>query len=107
MYLGLRYPGVFGKLAVVSPSVWWGDHRIISEVQALRAKPHTRIWLDMGTDEGANATADARLLRDALVGKGWHLDRDLKYFEAAGAKHSEAAWAERVEPFLRFLFPKK
>jgi len=107
MYLGLRYPNVFGKLAVVSPSVWWDDYRIIREVQALRAKPHTRIWLDMGTDEGANATDGARLLRDALAGKGWQLDRDLKYFEAVGAKHSEAAWAERVEPFLRFLFPKK
>ena len=107
MYLGLRYPKVFGKLAVVSPSVWWDDYRIIREVQALRAKPHTRIWLDMGTDEGANATDGARLLRDALAGKGWQLDRDLKYFEAVGAKHSEAAWAERVEPFLRFLFPKK
>ncbi|PYS85603.1 MAG: esterase [Acidobacteria bacterium] len=107
MYLGLRYPKVFGKLAVVSPSVWWDDYRIVRDVQALRAKPHTRIWLDMGTDEGANATDGARLLRDALVGKGWQLDRDLKYFEAVGAKHSEAAWAERVKPFLRFLFPKK
>jgi len=107
MYLGLRYPKVFGKLAVVSPSVWWDDYRIVRDVQALRAKPHTRIWLDMGTDEGANATDGARLLRDALAGKGWQLDRDLKYFEAVGAKHSEAAWAERVEPFLRFLFPKK
>jgi predicted alpha/beta superfamily hydrolase len=107
MYLGLRYPKVFGKLAVVSPSVWWDDHRIVREVQALRSKPHTCVWLDMGTDEGADATAGARVLRDALVGKGWHLDRDLKYFEAAGAKHGETAWAERVEPFLRFLFPKK
>jgi predicted alpha/beta superfamily hydrolase len=107
LYLGLRYPSIFGKLAVLSPSVWWDGHRIVREVRALRAKPRTRVWLDMGTDEGANATADARLLRDALVAKGWRLDRDLKYFEAVGAKHSEAAWAERVEPVLRFLFPKK
>jgi predicted alpha/beta superfamily hydrolase len=107
LYLGLRYPAVFGKLAVISPSVWWDEHRIVREVESLQSKPHTRVWLDMGTDEGANATSDARLLRDALVGKGWHLDEDLKYFEAAGAKHSELAWAERVEPVLRFLFPKK
>jgi hypothetical protein len=37
---------------------------------------------------------------------GWGLGRDLSYFEAQGAKHTEAAWAERVEPMLRFLFPK-
>jgi hypothetical protein len=61
----------------------------------------------MGTDEGWNATTDARTLRDALVSKGWQLEDDLRYFEAAGAKHSETAWALRVEPMLRFLFPKK
>src|SRR5918912_1424503 len=60
LYLGVRYPRVFGKLAVVSPSVWWDDHRIVREVRSLRAKPRTRVWLNMGTDEGANATADAR-----------------------------------------------
>jgi len=27
--------------------------------------------------------------------------------EAQGAGHSEAAWAARVEPALRFLFPAK
>jgi hypothetical protein len=58
----------------------------------------------MGTDEGANAAADARSLRDALVSKGWKIDADLKYFEAVGAKHTESAWAERVDPMLRFLF---
>jgi predicted alpha/beta superfamily hydrolase len=107
LYLGLRYPHVFGKLAVVSPSVWWDEQLIIKDVRSSQPKTHARIWLDMGTDEGLNATADARTLRDALVSKGWRLDADLKYFEAAGAKHSETAWAQRVEPMLKFLFPKK
>jgi hypothetical protein len=79
----------------------------VGDVGKLRSKPRTRIWLDMGTDEGARAASDARALRDALVARGWHLNRDLKYFEAEGAKHSETAWAQRVEPMLRFLFPKK
>ena len=107
MYLGLRYPEVFGKLAVVSPSVWWDSRRIVSDVRALASKKRARLWLDMGTDEGASAIGDARLLRDALVSKGWQLGQDLNYFEAQGGKHSEAAWAQRVDPILRFLFPKK
>jgi predicted alpha/beta superfamily hydrolase len=107
MYLGLHYPNVFGKLAVVSPSVWWDNRRILGDVAAFGSKQHARIWLDMGTDEGTNAAADARSLRDALVSKGWKIDADLKYFEAQGAKHTEAAWAERVDPMLRFLFPKR
>lgn len=107
MYLGLRYPNVFGRLAVISPSVWWDERRIVRDVDALSSKTRARIWLDIGTDEGGNAASDVQSLRDALVSKGWRIDRDLKYFEAAGAKHSETAWALRVEPMLRFLFPKR
>jgi hypothetical protein len=29
----------------------------------------------------------------------------LQYFEAKGAGHDEAAWAYRIDPVLRFLFP--
>jgi predicted alpha/beta superfamily hydrolase len=106
-YLGLRHPRVFGKLAVVSPSVWWDGRRILGDVATLESKTDARIWLDMGTEEGPRAVADARLLRDALVAKGWHLERDLHYLEAHGARHTEAAWAQRVEPILKYLFPRQ
>lgn len=105
-YLGLRHPGVFGKLAVISPSVWWDGRRILRDVAALKSRTGARIWLDMGTEEGPRAINDARLLRDALLAKGWSLDNDLRYHEAQGANHSEVAWAQRVEPMLRFLYPK-
>jgi predicted alpha/beta superfamily hydrolase len=104
-YLGLRHADVFGKLAVVSPSVWWDGRRILGDVAALEAKTGARIWLDMGTGEGPRAVNDARLLRDALLAKGWNLDRDLHYFEARGARHTETAWAQRVAPILRYLYP--
>ncbi len=113
LYLGLKYPNVFGKLAVVSPSVWFADKQIVSYVTGLTTKPRVRIWMDMGTKEGGTpeeaqrAVVDARLLRDTLMEKGWRLGRDLKYFEAEGAEHNESAWAARVEPILSFLFPRK
>ena len=46
-----------------------------------------------------------RHLRDCLIDKGWQPEVDLSYVEIKGAGHSEAAWAARVEPALRFLFP--
>ena len=106
LYLGLRYPKVFGKLAVVSPSVWWDKKIIVKNVQQVRRKPSLKIWLDMGTKEGNTATTDAAALRDALVAKGWVLGSDLNYFEAQGAEHNEKAWSERVGMILKFLFPK-
>jgi hypothetical protein len=49
---------------------------------------------------------DARLLYETLEKKGWQPGRDLSYLEAEGAQHNEEAWAERVEPILKFLFPR-
>ncbi len=92
---------------------WWGNNQIVHQVEALPKKPPLRIWLDIGTKEGGNAeeakhTVDgARLLKNALVKKGWRLEKDLKYFEAQGAEHNERAWAARVEQILEFLFPRK
>jgi predicted alpha/beta superfamily hydrolase len=106
LHLGLRYPTVFSKLAVLSPSVWWDSRVIVREVRALHRKLPLRIWLDAGTCEGERVCEDARLLRDALVEKGWSLDDDLKYFEAEGAQHNEQSWGSRVDPILRYLFPR-
>ncbi len=111
LHLGLRYPQYFGKLLVMSPSVWWDRGVILREVEWLRANPSTRIWpriwLDMGAKEGHILLAQARMLRDALIAQGWQLKADLHYHEARGARHTESAWAKRVGPALRFLFPAK
>jgi predicted alpha/beta superfamily hydrolase len=107
MHLGLKYATAFGKLAVLSPSVWWDNHVILREVAALPSKLPLRIWVCAGTGEGKKVTTDARMLRDALVAKGWSLDGDLKYHEAEGHGHDERSWAARMGDVLRYLFPVK
>jgi len=105
IYLGLQYPEVFGKLAVISPSVWWGNKAILKVVEDIDLKPRIKIWLDMGTSEGGRTLKDANALRDALVDKGWILGDDLRYAIVEGGVHSERSWAERVDKVLKFLFP--
>lgn len=106
LYLGLQYPAVFSRLAVISPSVWWRKRAILKTVAALAERPALRIWLDMGTKESMRGVPDARLLRDALLKKGWRLGEDLAYTEVEGGEHTESAWAQRVNPMLNFLYPK-
>jgi predicted alpha/beta superfamily hydrolase len=107
--LGLQHPDVFGRLGVMSPSVWWADRDILTDVNALTTKPALRIWEDIGTNEGtgsqAETVADADALRDALVAKGWVLDTDLKYTVVQDGQHNEAAWSARFGDALRFLYP--
>ena len=105
LVLGLWFPNYFTRLAVMSPSIWWDDCAIYKIVDALdeTAKPLLKIWLDTGTRE--EGWERARELRDRLVEKGWRLHDDLYYVEADGSDHSEGAWAARMDPVLRFLFP--
>ncbi len=107
LYLGMRYPDVFGKLAVFSPSVWWRDRVILRFVEQLRGRTGQCIWLDIGTNEGRRALPDTRALKRLLIKKGWRLGKDLEYHEIQGGKHTEYAWAQRVGPMLKFLFPRR
>lgn len=101
--IGILYSNAFTRLMVMSPSVWWDDCAIYRLVDGIEQKPPIKIWLDTGTAEPG--WERARGLRDRLVEKGWQLDSDLIYTEIEGADHSEGAWAARVDPALRFLFP--
>ena len=107
LYLGLRQPQIFGKIAALSPSVWWNQRVILRFVEAAPVRPLPRIWLDIGTREGPRIVDDVERFRDVLLKKGWQLGRDLFYQRVEGAEHNEAAWAARVGPFLEFLFPAR
>jgi predicted alpha/beta superfamily hydrolase len=105
LYLGLKMPQVFGRIAALSASVWWNERVILRFAAAAPTRPTPRIWLDAGTREGGRTLEDVERFRDVLLGKGWQLGRDLHYQRVEGAEHNEAAWAQRVGPFLQFLFP--
>jgi len=103
--VGLWFPNVFTRLIVMSPSIWWDDCVIYKMVEELDKKLPLKIWLDTGTREPG--WERARTLLDRLIEKGWRLGEDLIYAEIEGGDHSEGAWAARVDPALRFLFPAK
>lgn len=107
LHLGLTRSNTFGKLGVLSPSVWVDDRLMVRRVKEQKTKPRLKIWLDMGASEGADGVRDARLLRDALVAKGWRQGKDLLYYEEPGGQHNEAAWARRLPLVLNFLFGRK
>jgi predicted alpha/beta superfamily hydrolase len=101
--IGILYPQAFTRLIVMSPSLWWDDFSIYRLVDSIGDKPPLKIWLDTGTNEPG--WEQTRELRDRLVEQGWKVFGDLQYLEVEGADHSEGAWAARVDPALRFLFP--
>jgi len=110
LYLGLAYPQVFGKLMVMSPSIWWNNCDILKHVRKLRKKTAQKIWLDTGTCEGQNPSKcvkDAEDLFALFQAKGWQLGRDIQFLEDEGAGHNEKAWGYRIRNALKFLFPAR
>jgi len=107
LYLGLDYPGVFGKLALMSPSVWWDTKLIVRKVKELKSKPPSRIWLDVGAEEAEGMRRDVKELRDVLVRIGWTPAGDLVYVEVPDGRHNDESFGRRADGMLRFLFPNR
>ena len=105
LYLGLTHSAIFGKLALLSPSVWWDDRWIVRQLVASdERRSGLAIWLDVGTAE-PRMLKGTQLLYRMLMRKGWKPGVDLHYMQAEGARHDERAWGERTGLFLQFLFP--
>jgi predicted alpha/beta superfamily hydrolase len=109
LYLGLRCPTFFGKLAVHSPSVWWSNKGILGYLneRAPEIWDRPRMWLDVGDREGRRAAADVETLNRRLKANGWRPGQTLQFEKIHGGTHDEAAWAKRVRPALKFLFPAR
>ena len=116
--VGIRAGGV------MSPSIWFGQGAVLDFIEEARTPPG-RLYLDVGTHEGAGTLQDARRAGRLLVKKGFARDRRarrvasdaagperrtthegkprLRYVEHAGGRHNEADWASRLEGALEFL----
>jgi len=107
LYLGLQYPAVFGKLAIMSPSVWWNHKSILGYLNehAPQLWERPRVWLDVGDREGQKALRDVEHLARRLIANGWKPGDTMHFEKVEGGTHDETSWATRVKPMLNFLFP--
>jgi predicted alpha/beta superfamily hydrolase len=104
LYAWLERRDVFGHAAALSPSLWFGRDALAAYVDA-SSMPPGRLYLDVGTAEGAAAVTDVRAMRMRLRSKGLAADR-LRYKEDRGGRHQEEAWSRRIGPALRYLVAK-
>lgn len=102
LYAFFRQPASFGFVGVLSPALWFAGGAIFPFVEDA---PYVRgrIYLDVGTREGEATLANARMMRDLLVGKGYRLRQNLRWVEERGGMHNEAAWGRRLRKALPFL----
>lgn len=102
LYGFFRFPGSFGFVAALSPSLWFAEERLF---QFIRDAPFVpgRIYLDGGTEESPGMVERLRALEALLRAKGYR-DRDtLRVVVDAGATHHESHWGRRFRNALPFL----
>jgi isoamylase len=102
LYAFFLRPSPFGRAAAMSPSIWFGGRRILEFVEQAR-QVRGRLYVDVGTDEGAGTLRDARALARILRGSGYRSNRGFRYMEANRHRHQEHDWALRLPGALEFL----
>lgn len=101
--IGLRRRDLFSKLAVMSPSFWWGRTSPLKKINSYEYQNlDSKIWLDTGEAEGKFMSFSENLISRLRDLKN-NYNLDLIYYQVPEAIHSETAWAARVYcPLLYF-----
>jgi predicted alpha/beta superfamily hydrolase len=102
LFAFFRRPSPFGLVAALSPSIWFAGRSILEFVERARTT-HGRIYLDVGTAEGAETVRNARALARVLRKKGYTPSGSMRYIEGSGHEHRESDWAGRLPGALEFL----
>jgi predicted alpha/beta superfamily hydrolase len=101
--IGLRRTDLFSKLAVMSPSFWWGKTSPLEKINSFDYQNlDSRIWLDIGDSEGDFMAISEKELAQLKYLKN-EFKLELSYYQVPDAVHSEIDWAARVHcPLLYF-----
>jgi predicted alpha/beta superfamily hydrolase len=100
LYAFFRAPETFGFAGAMSPSIWFAGRAILAYIEKNRTPPG-RVYLDIGTEEGAGAHRDATHLARLLARKGY--GDSLLFVEDPGGRHDEHHWGRRLVRALEFL----
>lgn len=114
--MGMRHSEIFGKLGVMSPSIWWGttDTNIATKLDIggeYHEKKPLKIWFDIGDKEAYSndlsnkaTVANSSIVFSLMLQDGYKNITDMAYYIQHGAEHTSYYWNQRAEYALIYLF---
>jgi predicted alpha/beta superfamily hydrolase len=103
-YAGRTRPDVFSRIAALSPSAYWDNDVIVSDVQATPAAPNRPLMVYVDSGSGtADDEADVDLLAAAYVSAGYVEGTNLLHVVQSGGLHNETYWAQRFPGAMQFV----
>lgn len=98
-YAALKYPEVFGKAGVYSPSFWFND-KIYDYARQTKLPRSTKFYFLVGGDESEEMVPDLRKMVALLKEKGVKENR-LRMKVVPNGQHNEALWSDNFpETFI-------
>ena len=116
LHTAALYPDVFGRLFVLSPSVWWNRRAILRAIKrpgilggifsrSNGLRSDVDVWLSIGLHEGDQAVGDVRRLRQSLTDMRHGDVSRVRYYEDPDGAHNEASWARQLRCALEVSGP--
>jgi len=103
IYAGLRYPGIYSKLMIFSPSLWVAPNIHFHAIQ-FKEVEHTKVYLYGGGAEGANVVPNIQKLKAALLAQGQSKDMQFELAIDPVGEHNEKRWGEEFPRAIEWLF---
>ena len=101
-YALLRYPQVFGKAAIFSPS-YWVSNEVYAQTAAHPWPADTRVYFYIGGKEGDESVPDVERMIPLLATPD-HAVRDITLHIEPDAQHNEKAWRVEFPRAIAWLF---
>jgi predicted alpha/beta superfamily hydrolase len=99
----ITYPGRFGKVMSMSPSVWVGEGELIRHATPRTLPFDRKVYIDAGFHE-KRTIIWCQAMVAVLRGKGMLLDDDLKWVQDLDGEHNEPTWRKRLPDALKWLY---
>lgn len=104
-YAAVKYPEVFGKAGVFSPSFWFSEE-IYQFVEERELNTSLKFYFTAGTAEGEEMVPDLNRMVDLIMKKGIS-EQNIYTKIVENGQHNEAAWnREFPEAFLWLTKPE-
>ena len=109
LHAAFRHPGVFGRVGVFSPSLWYSDSVFVAARAARPGQPAPRFYFVSGGREGPRempgvVVADQQRMLDTLAAAGWTLGTHMHAAAPEDGEHSEWFWRREFPAAYRWLF---
>ncbi len=106
LYAALKYPDVFGRVAVFSPAFWVAPS-IYAVARRAHPRPGTRIYMVTGAQEGDTPEVyvrDHQRMLDTLAAAGFTIGGDVRGAVRSDGKHAEWFWRREFPAAYEWLF---